>query len=112
MGGGHGTGRCALRTPLSVRRRADGSLEFRWPAVPAKRYQLEVATSLEGPYLPASPEDAPSAAFYEESRDSAVTGWGRARTVVSRGAGALTMHDLARQRRRVRGTRPTDPPSS
>ena len=58
--------RSALR--LSVRRRADGSLEFRWPAVPAKRYQLEVATSLEGPYLPALPEDAPSAAFHEESR--------------------------------------------
>jgi hypothetical protein len=57
----------ALR--LKVQRRADGNLEFRWPASPPRYYQLEVAFGLEGPYLPALPEGEPrSATTREESR--------------------------------------------
>lgn len=54
----------ALR--LKVRRLADGRLEFRWPTAPPRRYRLEEASALEGPYLPALPEGVLQASAREQ----------------------------------------------
>ncbi len=54
----------ALR--VTLRRRVDGSLEFRWRAVLTKPYQIEAADSLEGPYVIVSPEGEPRTASTAE----------------------------------------------